>query len=48
MALRWRDIDFERGVGILHDTKNGERRAIAIRASHSRSYTNAPECGPPP
>ncbi len=30
MALRWRDLDLTRGVGVLHDTKNGDRRSIAI------------------
>ncbi len=30
MSLRWSDVDLTRGVGVLHDTKNGERRAIAI------------------
>lgn len=30
MSLKWRDVDLTRGVGILHDTKNGERRAIAL------------------
>ncbi|MCP5067042.1 MAG: tyrosine-type recombinase/integrase, partial [bacterium] len=30
MPLRWRDIDLDRGAGVLHETKNGERRAIAI------------------
>jgi len=28
--LRWRDVDFERGVIVLHDTKNNERRAVPI------------------
>ena len=30
MALRWCDIDLDRGAAVLHETKNGERRAIAI------------------
>ncbi len=30
MALRWRDIDLQRGVAILHHTKNRERRAIPL------------------
>jgi integrase len=30
MALRWRDVDLKQGRGVLHHTKNGERRAIAI------------------
>lgn len=29
-ALRWPDIDFDRGVAVLHHTKNGERRAIPL------------------
>ncbi|QPK62900.1 site-specific integrase [Methylomonas sp. LL1] len=28
--LRWSDIDFERGLAILHDTKNGESRHSPI------------------
>ncbi|MCH8979256.1 MAG: site-specific integrase [Armatimonadetes bacterium] len=34
LRLRWRDLDFERGVAILHETKNNERRAIPI-AGHA-------------
>jgi len=30
LALRWKDLDFGRGVAVLHDTKNNERRAIPI------------------
>jgi len=30
MNLRWQDIDFERGVAILHETKNNERRAVPV------------------
>ena len=29
-ALRWPHIDLERGMAVLHDTKNGERRAIPL------------------
>lgn len=29
-ALRWPDIDLERGMAVLHHTKNGERRAIPL------------------
>ena len=30
LRLRWRDIDFERGLAVLEETKNKERRAIPI------------------
>ena len=28
--LRWKDVDLERGKAVLHETKNGERRTLAI------------------
>ncbi len=31
MGLKWQDVDFERGVIILHKTKNGERRIIPLQ-----------------
>ena len=30
LGLRWENLDLERGVATLHNTKNGERRAIPI------------------
>lgn len=30
MGLEWKDIDFERGQFVLHNTKNGERRTIPL------------------
>lgn len=30
LALRWPDIDLERGLAVLHETKNDERRAIPL------------------
>ncbi|WON74538.1 site-specific integrase [Nitrosospira sp. Is2] len=30
MALSWDDVDLQRGRAVLHETKNGERRAVAI------------------
>lgn len=30
LSLKWQDIDFEKRRCILHDTKNGERRAVPI------------------
>ena len=30
-SLRWRDVDLSKGIGILHHTKNGERRPIPIK-----------------
>lgn len=30
LSLQWSDLDLDRGIGILHETKNGERRAIPI------------------
>ncbi len=34
-GIRWRDVDLTRNVITLHDTKNGERRALAL-AGHAR------------
>ncbi len=34
MGLTWDDVDLNRGRAILHETKNGERRAVAI-TSHA-------------
>jgi len=34
MGLSWDDVDLNRGRAILHETKNGERRAVAI-AGHA-------------
>ena len=31
IGLKWPDIDFERGIIVLHETKNGERRSIALQ-----------------
>ncbi len=31
LNLKWRDVDLERGVAVLHKTKNGERRALSIK-----------------
>lgn len=31
LGLKWPDIDFERGQIVLHETKNGERRAIPLQ-----------------
>ena len=30
LALRWCDLDFERGEAELHDTKNGDRRILVL------------------
>lgn len=30
MGLQWRDVDLKNGVIILHETKNGERRRVAL------------------
>ena len=30
LNLRWQDVDLERGQAVLHDTKNGERRAVPL------------------
>ena len=30
LNLTWQDVDLDRGLAILHHTKNGERRALAI------------------
>ena len=31
LGLKWSDIDFQRGVIVLHETKNGERRVIPLQ-----------------
>lgn len=31
LGLRWRDVDTQKGLAVLHHTKNGERRTIAVR-----------------
>ncbi len=36
MGLRWRDVDFQRGVAVLHDTKNRERRALPLEGEALR------------
>lgn len=30
LNLRWPDVDLHRGIAILHDTKNGDRRSLSI------------------
>ncbi len=30
MGLKWQDVDLQRGVIILHETKNGERRRVPV------------------
>ena len=30
LNLKWKDVDLDRGLAILHHTKNGERRSLAI------------------
>ena len=34
MGLRWKDVDLNRGVITLHETKNGERRVLPL-AGHA-------------
>jgi integrase len=31
LSIRWTDVDLERGIITLHETKNGERRALQLR-----------------
>lgn len=31
LGLRWPDVDLQKGLAVLHNTKNGERRTIAVR-----------------
>lgn len=31
LGLKWKDLDFKRGQIILHETKNGEKRVIALQ-----------------
>lgn len=33
LALRWCDIDLDRAEGVLHDTKNGDRRVLVLLPS---------------
>ncbi len=45
LGLRWRDVDLDRGMIILHQTKNDERRAVPLvgHALHVvRQLSNAP------
>ncbi len=35
MHLKWRDVDLDRGIAILENTKNNERRALPI-TSHAK------------
>jgi len=35
MALRWRDIDLERGVAYVHDSKNEDRRVLPLTRAAS-------------
>lgn len=30
LGLRWSDVDLERGVAVIHHTKNGDRRSVPI------------------
>lgn len=34
LSLKWQDVDISRGVIVLHETKNGERRVLAL-AGHA-------------
>ena len=38
MGLSWKDVDFDRGVITLHETKNGERRILPL-AGHALELT---------
>jgi integrase len=31
LQLRWPDVDLQRGLATVHDTKNGERRSLSLR-----------------
>ncbi|MGE5523150.1 MAG: site-specific integrase [Rhodospirillaceae bacterium] len=33
VKLRWEDIDLARAIAVLHDTKNGERRAVPLSST---------------
>ena len=37
LGLRWSDVDWHREVAVLHDTKNGNRRALPL-TSHSLAH----------
>ena len=36
LGLTWKDINFNRGIITLHETKNGERRRALPLAGHAR------------
>lgn len=46
-SLKWKDVDLERGLIILHETKNGERRALPLvsiaKNLMQRHYSNRNE-----
>jgi integrase len=31
LSIRWKDVDLQRGIITLHETKNGERRSLPLR-----------------
>ncbi len=43
MSLKWQDIDFERGVILLHETKNGERRLLSLTGKALQTLKNYAE-----
>jgi integrase len=49
-ALRWNDIDFDRGLAMLHETKNGSVRYTPIpevtmdEVKKYREVGNSPKC----
>jgi integrase len=40
LGLQWPDVDFERGVIVLHETKNDERRVLPLHG-HARELLHA-------
>ncbi|HJV84495.1 MAG TPA: site-specific integrase [Noviherbaspirillum sp.] len=42
LSLRWVDIDLSKRVAILHDTKNGERRAVPLSTSAIEGLSGLP------
>ena len=42
LGLHWQDIDFQRGIISLHDTKNGERRELPRNAACGKRCHSSP------
>jgi integrase len=43
LGLRWKDVDFQRGIIFLHDTKNGEKREVPMNENVRSALTAIPK-----